>query len=168
MTRTGRGRKAGAASKYRTMALEEIKALPVAELASKDALLFMWTTVPLLSGGLEVLPAWGFRYVSALVWRKTGRMGMGFWFRVDCELLLFGVRGTVKALRMQESNFFQCRGGRHSQKPDYYRQLVTRAAEKAFSAPRKLELFARGTRDLFPSYGMEGSIEWPEARPNEE
>ena len=147
---------AGARSKYRTMPLEDIKALPVPPLLAPDALLFLWITVPLLPSGLAVMESWGFRYMTALTWRKTGRLGMGFWFRVDCEHLLVGVRGDVRALRMQVSNFYECRSGRHSQKPDYFRVLASRAAERAFADPVKLELFARSARDLFPGYGMEG------------
>ena len=153
---TGRERKGGADRNYRTMSIEDIKAMPVGLLTCAEAVLFLWVTVPMLPYGLTVLDAWGFRYVTMLTWRKLGRLGMGFWFRVDCEHLMVGVKGNVKAFNVQRSNFYECRSGRHSEKPDYFRRLVSEAAAMAFVDPVKLELFARTKTDLFPGYGMEG------------
>ena len=44
------------------MCIEDIKALPVGELAAKDCALFLWITFPCLCEALEVLTAWGFSY----------------------------------------------------------------------------------------------------------
>jgi len=86
-------------SRYGTLDLESIKALPVAEAAAEVCHLYLWVPNALLPLGLEVLTAWGFSYKSNLVWykiRKDGGpdgRGVGFYFRNVTELVLFGVRG---------------------------------------------------------------------------
>lgn len=153
---TGLKRQSGAKHKYRTMGFDDIKAMPVGTITSEDAIIFLWVTVPFMRHGLAVLDAWGFRYLTMLTWRKLGRLGMGSWFRVDCEHLLVGIKGNVKAFHIQRSNFYECRSGPHSQKPDYFRQVVSEAAARSFRDPVKLELFARTRLDLFPNYETEG------------
>jgi MT-A70 len=81
------------ANHYPVMPLDEIKALPVAKLAFKDCVLFLWTTVPLLREAFEVLDAWGFEYKSGLVWDKENP-GTGYWVRGQHELLLIATRGS--------------------------------------------------------------------------
>jgi N6-adenosine-specific RNA methylase IME4 len=154
--KVGRWGGSGASDKYSMLTLEEIEALPVKALCCRNAVLFLWVTVPLMPEGLSVLSAWGFRYKTMLTWRKIMSQGMGFWFRGQCEHLLLGVRGRVKPFRIQRANFYQCRAARHSQKPDYFRQLVAEAAKASFSEPAMLELFARSRKDLFPDYEYEG------------
>ena len=56
-SKKGLGR--SAESHYPTMSLEEIKALPIGELAAKDCVLFMWITFPCMQEALQVLEAWG-------------------------------------------------------------------------------------------------------------
>ncbi len=86
-------------TRYGTMNLEEIKALPVAELVEAPAHLYLWVPNALLPEGLAVLAAWGFEYKSNLVWHKIRKgggpdgRGVGFYFRNVTELVLFGVRG---------------------------------------------------------------------------
>ena len=74
---------------YPTMELDEIKALPVQELAAKDCILFMWATLPMISEALQVIRAWGFEYkTTAFVWVKLNRhsdgifWGMGYWTQI--------------------------------------------------------------------------------------
>ena len=47
---------------YPTMDLDDICALPVSDLATPDAVLFLWATSPKLAESLEVITAWGFNY----------------------------------------------------------------------------------------------------------
>ena len=81
------------------MSLEEIKALPVAELVAEPAHLYLWVPNALLREGLEVMAAWGFTYKTTLVWHKVRKdggsdgRGVGFYFRNVTEIVLFGVRG---------------------------------------------------------------------------
>lgn len=86
-------------SRYGTMELPEIEALPVAEIAAPTAHLYLWCPNALLPEGLSVMRAWGFTYKANIVWHKIRKDGgpdgggVGFYFRNVTELLLFGVRG---------------------------------------------------------------------------
>jgi len=148
--RTGGTMQSGAANKYSTMSVGDICALPVSDISDRNSVLFLWATVPLLPEALEVMKAWGFKYKTMLTWRKIMSLGMGFWFRGQTEHLLLGVRGKVKAFRIQKPNFVQCKVGRHSQKPQEFRDLI----EMASLQPR-IELFAREKTDGWDVWGNE-------------
>ena len=158
--KTGRDYKHGAADKYSLMTNDDIMSMPLSELTQKDCILFMWVTVPLLPEGLDTLKSWGFKYKTMITWRKIMSMGMGYWFRGQCEHLLLGVKGNVKAFRQQTANFYesdefdldecyQSKAGKHSQKPHYFREMIEKAVKVSFSNPVKLELFARSREGLF-------------------
>src|SRR3954452_17671644 len=55
-------------SRYPTMTVAEIGALPVAEHLCATAHCYLWVPNALLPEGLAVLAAWGFQYKSNLVW----------------------------------------------------------------------------------------------------
>ena len=78
-SKKGLGR--SAESHYPTMSLEDIKALPIGELAAKDCALFMWITFPCMQEAFQVLEAWGFEYkTTAFVWIKQNRVSDSlFW-----------------------------------------------------------------------------------------
>ena len=78
---------------YPQMTLEELKALPVAAKSADDAVLLLWTTGPRLPDALDLMKAWGFKYISNAVWVKD-KIGLGRWFRSQHEQLLIGVRGN--------------------------------------------------------------------------
>lgn len=143
--KTGGSGTSGAATKYSTLSLEEIKNLPVKGIADKDAVLFMWAVVPLLPEALQVIEAWGFKYKTMITWRKIMSLGMGYWFRGQTEHLLFATKGKVKAFRCQRANFYECKAGEHSAKPEYFRRLIDEAT-KQMELRNKIELFARGDR----------------------
>lgn len=104
-SQSGRGFRHAAKHKYDTMSLDDIKAMPVADLCQKNAVLFLWATVPMLPEALEVVKAWGFKYKTLITWRKVRSLGMGFWFRGQCEHLMLAVRGGGKALPIAEGKF---------------------------------------------------------------
>src|SRR5262245_56059632 len=83
-----------AANHYSTMSLDEIRALPIPSLASPDAALFMWTTVPHLRESFQVLDAWGFEYKTNIVWVKD-KIGLGYFVRNQHELLLVATQGDM-------------------------------------------------------------------------
>lgn len=100
-SKKGQGR--SAESHYPTMCIEDIKALPVGELAAKDCALFLWITFPCLCEALEVLTAWGFSYKTvAFVWVKQNRRnddlftGMGYWTRANAEICILATKGHPK------------------------------------------------------------------------
>jgi site-specific DNA-methyltransferase (adenine-specific) len=138
------------------MTTDDICAMPIKGITDKNAMLFLWATVPLMPEAFRVMAEWGFTYKTMLTWRKVMSLGMGFWFRGQTEHLLFGIKGRVPAFRLQKPNFYQCKVGKHSQKPHYFREMINEGAAKSFTDPVKLELFARDRNDLFPDYEYQG------------
>ena len=148
--RTGGSMKSGAVAKYPVMSLGDIMALPIGGIADSSCTLFLWATVPLLPEALSVVEAWGFKYKTLVVWRKIMSLGMGFWFRGQCELCLVGIKGTVKPFRLQRANFIQAKALNHSEKPEEMRQLI----EATGLSPR-IELFARQKVEGWDCWGNE-------------
>jgi N6-adenosine-specific RNA methylase IME4 len=144
-------------SRYGTMELDEITALPVEQLAAPTAHLYLWCPNALLPEGLAVLRAWGFTYKSNIVWHKIRKdggsdgRGVGFYFRNVTELILFGVRGknarTLKPGRRQV-NLMPTRKREHSRKPDEQYPIIEACSPGPF-----LELFGRGTRRGWATWG---------------
>lgn len=155
-------------SRYGTMTLDQILALPVASLAASRSHIYLWVPNALLPEGLRVLAAWGFTYKSNIVWHKVRKdggpdgRGVGFYFRNTTELILFGTRGkdvrTLAAGRRQV-NIVKSMKREHSRKPDEVYDII----ESCSWGPR-LELFARGRRDGWVSWGDQSedySPSWP-------
>ena len=146
-------------NRYGTMTLDEIKALPLPRVAADTAHLYLWVPNALLPEGLAVMAAWGFAYKANVVWHKIRKdggsdgRGVGFYFRNVTELLLFGVTGrnarTLAPGRTQV-NMMQTRKREHSRKPDEQYDLIG-----SCSPGPRLELFGRGLRDGWTSWGNE-------------
>ena len=62
---------------YPAMNLEDIKALPVSQLAAKDCALFLWITFPMLHEAWGVMKAWGFSFRTVAFGRGSGSIGAG-------------------------------------------------------------------------------------------
>lgn len=139
--KTGGSMKSGAETKYPTMAIDELCALPVRQIAAKNSVIFLWATVPLLQEAFQLMGAWGYKYKTMLTWHKTGRLGLGFWFRGQTEHLLFGTRGNVKAFRLQQVNVIQAPVLQHSRKPPAFRQMIEQATA-SMPSRNSLEIFA--------------------------
>ena len=144
-------------TRYATMKLDDIKALPVSDLAEDKSHLYLWVPNALLPDGLAVMKAWGFEYKTNIIWEKVrhdgapdGR-GVGFYFRNVTEMLLFGVRGdknrTLSPARSQV-NLIRSVKREHSRKPDEIIPLI-----EACSPGPYLELFARGDRAGWDMWG---------------
>jgi N6-adenosine-specific RNA methylase IME4 len=133
---------------YPTMSDEEICALEVP--AAKNAILYLWAVAPRLDAGFRVLEAWGFKYKTCAVWDKV-KVGMGFWFRGQHEILMVGTRGNVSppAQALRISSVIRCPRGRHSAKPDIVRDKI---AEWYPDVP-KLEMFSRLKRPGWEVFG---------------
>lgn len=153
--------------RYDTMDLAAIKALPVESVVADNAHLYLWVPNALLPDGLAVMESWGFRYVSNLVWAKRrldggpdGR-GVGFYFRNVTELVLFGVRGSMRTLAPGRSqvNMIETRKREHSRKPDEQYGLI-----EACSPGPYLELFARHPREGWKVWGNEADSSEPRGR----
>ena len=104
-------------SHYKTMDVEDISQLRIPVAA--DAACFLWATAPKLVEAMSVLVAWGFDYKTHAIWDKE-KIGMGYWFRGQHELLLVGIRGKVSPPQpdARMSSVIRHARGRHSSKPD--------------------------------------------------
>ena len=145
--------------RYDTLALDQIRSLPVASGAADVCHLYLWVPNALLAEGLHVMQGWGFQYKSNLVWHKVRKdggsdgRGVGFYFRNVTELILFGVRGknarTLPPGRRQV-NYLCSRKREHSRKPDEQYEIIETCSPGPF-----LELFARGDRENWSSWGKQ-------------
>jgi N6-adenosine-specific RNA methylase IME4 len=139
-----------AAAHYPTMELEDICKLPVADLATGDAVLFLWTTAPHLQKAFEVLAAWGFEYRTNIAWAKD-KTGLGYWVRNQHELLLIGARGNMRspAEGTRPPSIIQAPRREHSRKPDEAYEII----ERMYPELPKIELFARSAREGWAAWG---------------
>ena len=143
---------------YPTMRLEDIKALPVSDLAAEDCVLFLWATFPMLKEALEVAEAWGFVYKTvAFTWVKENRKspglfwGLGYWTRANAEVCLLATRGSPKRQSAAVHQVILSPVERHSKKPDEVRErIVTLMGD----VPR-VELFARQQTPGWDVWGNE-------------
>lgn len=153
-------------NRYETLSLEEIKSIPVAEVAAEKSHLYLWVPNALLPEGMEVLKAWGFEYKTNLIWHKVRKdggpdgRGVGFYFRNTTEIVLFGTRGSMRTLAPGRSqvNIIKSQKQEHSRKPDELYHII-----EACSPGPYLEIFARGTRPgwfVFGDQAEEYEIDW--------
>jgi N6-adenosine-specific RNA methylase IME4 len=122
---------------YQTMKIEDIAALPVAQLAAPLSHLHLWATNAMLFDCQQIMKAWGFKYKGVYVWCKP-QMGLGNYWRVSHEFLLLGVRGNCAFLDKGQMSWGNFKRGKHSEKPGQIRAII----ERVSPSPR-LELFGR-------------------------
>lgn len=152
---------------YATMSIDEIKGMPVADVAGKDCLLMMWAVDPLLPQALEVGKAWGFTFKTVgFVWAKERRttsrrgddmehshhkqfpMGTGYWTRANPELCLLFTKGRPKRLSAAVRKLLIAPRREHSRKPDQQYEAIERLVAGPY-----LELFSRSEREGWSSWG---------------
>jgi len=155
VNRSPAGTRKGADPHYDVMALADIKALPVGDLARPDAIVLLWSTGAMLPQALSVLDAWGAKYLSQIIWRKVTRngkvrVGTGYRVRTSHEPVLlasFGGRQTHRAF----PSIFDGLAREHSRKPDaFYRMVAERTPDQD-----RCDLFSRETRPGFDGWGRE-------------
>ena len=134
------------------MSQKEICDLPVSNLAGDDSILYLWATAPKLPEALEVMKAWGFKYVTQAVWDKK-KMGTGYWFRGQHEIILVGRRGKFSPPppTKRKSSVFEFPRGAHSEKPAEIRDLI----QYWFPEASLIELFAREKNPGWDVWGNE-------------
>jgi N6-adenosine-specific RNA methylase IME4 len=151
-------------SRYATMTLDEICALPVIGAAAPVAHLYLWCPNALLPDGLRVMAEWGFTYKANIVWHKVRKdggsdgRGVGFYFRNVTELILFGTRGKnarTLAPGRKQVNYIGTRKREHSRKPDEQYELIESCSPGPY-----LELFGRGIRDGWVTWGNEAEASY--------
>lgn len=142
----------GAVAQYPLMSIEQLCNMNVCELAAKNAVLFMWVTVPLLAESMEVIDAWGFEYKTHIVWDKQ-RPFYGNYSHVQHEILCICTRGScvpAKDCQLPRS-VLAIKKGKHSEKPHEFYELI----EGLYPKGKRIELFARNERDGWESWGNE-------------
>lgn len=140
---------------YPTMSLEEICALPVRDLATDDAILYMWATSPKLAECMKVVEAWGFDYRTNFVWVKD-KIGMGYHARNQHEILIVAKRGNIPppAVADRVSSVVYGERTAHSAKPVEFYELI----EQFYPSLPKIELFCRSPRDGWAVWGNQSEV----------
>jgi N6-adenosine-specific RNA methylase IME4 len=142
-----------ASFKYPTLTLDELKGMPLQEIAKDDSLLFMWTSSPHLAQAIELGEAWGFSYRTvAFVWDKMNH-NPGKYTLSNCELCLVFKRGRIPQPRGARNiqQLVRVPRGEHSEKPIE----VAHAIEKMFPTQERIELFARRKMKVWDVWGLE-------------
>jgi N6-adenosine-specific RNA methylase IME4 len=153
-------------NRYETLSLNEIMEIPVKNVTAEKSHLYLWVPNALLPEGLEVLKAWGFSYKSNIIWHKVRKdggpdgRGVGFYFRNTTELILFGVKGSIRTLNPGRSqvNIIRSQKQEHSRKPDELYDIIENCSVGPY-----LEIFARGKRNGWDAFGDQAEdyqIDW--------
>ena len=139
---------------YRTLSLADIRALPVAEIAAKDSVLFLWAVDCMVPEALAVGTAWGFTYKTvAFTWvkEKNGgghHIGLGYWTRGNPEQCLLFTRGKPKRQSASVRQLISAKRREHSRKPDEAQERIERLVAGPYA-----ELFARQRRPGWDCWG---------------
>lgn len=150
----GEGR--SASQHYKVMKTEDLKQIPVGDIAAKDSVLFCWVTDPMLIEQLGVIKHWGFTYKTVgFTWIKQNKksdslfMGGGYYTRSNPEMCLIATKGSPGRVKDRGvRQVLTTRIREHSRKPDEVYPLI----ECLYDGPY-IELFARNTRSGWDSWG---------------
>ena len=153
-----KGTRAAADRHYSTMSIEAIKALPVADIAAEDCVLFLWATFPMIQEALDTIKAWGFQYKTlAFCLAKRNRSGNGWfwglgnWTRSNAEICLLAVKGHPQRASAAVHSLIDAPVGRHSAKPPEARERIV----ELMGDVSRIELFARERADGWDAWGDE-------------
>ena len=147
---------------YSTMSIDEISAFPVAAIAAKDCVLFMWICWPTMHRAIGIMESWGFTYKTcAFAWMKANgsqvdmfsddipvQIGTGYWNRSNSEVCLLGTRGQPKRINSDVRQGIIAPRREHSRKPDGIHERIERLVAGPY-----LELFARQQRPNWTVWG---------------
>lgn len=161
---TGGSMKSSAQSHYTVTTIDDMKKLPVFDIAEKDCLLAMWWVGAMPQEAIDLVNAWGFRIVNmnGIVWNKLTKtdkpfFGMGFYTRAGSESIVLAVKGkfkpenrSVRAVFQAEAQIqFEARVMAHSEKP---KEVMNMLEVLAGDCP-KIELFSRQVVDGWDQWG---------------
>lgn len=144
---------------YPSMTIDEIRSLPVRDLAARDAHLYVWTTNAYLERAFSVARAWGFKPTITLIWCKRPKgLVSGATYTIASEFVLFCRRGTLSSKTRTDRNWWEWPRAAHSQKPEHFLDMV-----EAVSPGPYLEMFSRRHRLGWDVWGNEvnSSVEVP-------
>ena len=138
---------------YRTMSIDEIKALPLKDYTADNCELYLWTTQKYLPDAFEILKEWGWKYCQTLTWCKKPRgTGQGGVYCPTTEFLILGRRGKMPKVKRIDSTWFLTKrpNNSHSTKPEFFQDMIETVSE-----PPRLEIFARRKREGWDVFGNE-------------
>ena len=148
----------GAEGHYPLMKMEDIKALPVAELADNNCALLLWCTFPYLENQIELFNHWGFKYKTVgFTWIKTNKsnnkpfFGVGYYAKSNAEVCLLGIKGKMKPVSNKVSSVVISPREEHSKKPKIDRDNIV----TLFGDVPRIELFARQKTKGWDVWGNE-------------
>ena len=145
--KTGGVQSRGASGVYTVMTLEDICKLPVP--SQDNAVLFMWTTSPMLEVSFDVINSWGFTYKSSFIWDKVAH-NRGHYNSVRHEFLLIAVKGSCTPdVKKLYDSVVSIERTEHSRKPAYFRELI----DELYPIGERIELFAREAADGWDVWG---------------
>jgi len=164
----GRDKKKGNEQHYPLMTLDDIRKLPVKNIADNNCVLFLWVVDTQLFEAKDVIESWGFTYKTvAFTWAKetvTGKdhFGVGMWTRKNPEMCLLATKGKPKRANAGVRQLQRHKVREHSRKPDEIRNsIVTLCGD----IPR-VELFSRQCHEGWDVWGneVESDIELTQRR----
>lgn len=148
----------GACGHYNLMSMDEIKALPIPDLADDNCVLFLWCTFPYLDEQIQLFEHWGFEYKTlGFSWIKTNPkngkpfFGVGYYAKSNAEVCLMGIKGKMKPASNSVSSVVIAPRREHSKKPDEIRDRIV----TLFGDIPRIELFARQKTDGWDVWGNE-------------
>lgn len=161
----GEGR--NAVSHYNCLSIEDLKRLPISDLAAPDSVLFMWATDPLLPQAIDLIEHWGFKFKTVgFYWAKVNKKadmealsqkdfftGLGYWTRANVEQCLLATRGKPSRISKSVRRLIVEKRREHSRKPDAAYERIENLMEGPY-----LELFARSTRPGWDAWGDQAGL----------
>lgn len=142
---------------YKSLSLDNLKGLPIKDISDDNCHLYLWVTNPFLQEGLDLMRSWGFQYKQTITWVKTYKktnkpvMGLGYYFRVCTEHVLFGVKGKLPRINKSIKNVLFDNYEAHSKKPDNFRKtIISHSGDRS-----RVELFARTKTPGWDVWGNE-------------
>jgi len=133
------------ANPYPEMSIEQIKNI---ELPLMDnAVVLLWTTHKFLPDAFEILKEWKLDYKATLVWNKE-KIGMGAWFRMQCEFCLVGIKGKPYWENTIYRDIIVESRREHSRKPDCFFEMIEK-----ITMGNRLEYFSREKREGWKVFG---------------
>jgi len=139
----------GAVKHYDLMSLEQLKAMPIADLMEDESHAWFWVTNSTMRQGYEVLETWGFAVKGILTWVKP-RLGLGNYLRNATEHLLLATKGKAPTQFRRQLSWFIAPLQEHSHKPEEQFAIIERMSPGPY-----LELFARRKQKGWDCWGLE-------------
>jgi N6-adenosine-specific RNA methylase IME4 len=133
------------ANPYPEMTQDQLLAIDLP--AADDSVLFLWTTHQFIWDAKALMDKWGFTYKATMVWDKE-KIGMGAWFRMQCEFCLVGIKGKPHWENTTWRDIIREGRREHSRKPDAFYEMV-----ESVTLGRRLEYFSREKRNGWEVFG---------------